>query len=894
MSTSNLRTVCYVIAAINNNSTYNNLSIQLYDQELHETITNAFRHQIRESNLKNFYNLLGKSLSDTFEAIFQRNLTWSRYITPKIESSRLPEVSTNLKDVLFVYKRSSKINAYIYEGEYKLISSFNEKKAFCLFNEQWYDCNSNRESLIKGSPDFTFPATLVYMRVKKLLIANNVEITSEQNRRVQQLAFEIKSNGIARRNTSEEPTSASRNFSSPPKPFSHEQNYKDLNTASEVAERRYNKEDVERGNIFRDRETRKTDGSDFKIDQIMKIFNERYLEIETRLTKNFETKLQKSLEKHKYEESLKYQQVNKIKEELLNSAVNYDQMQQEKMMNIKNELINLEKKHFGLLQILSKALNSLVSKLKDKVSRNLNPSINSEKLKEEVQNEIYKITEDKFSDLNKEVSNLKAKYEKLYNEIKNKDYSIQDINNKLKDIDRKIINLPNKEEIETKMTSLQNKINSWKDERGSSLKDWESLKAQINFLEESISDNKNEISNASNKIKELEIKTNRLYPGYSIEISDHQNEQNIHPIADQSKTISPKLPEMKNYLKNNLDNAHDNYKQSESQTMKTYSPESQTHISNSRNVSSMELSLVNQSKSLPHASIKEPSGYQQIKNERAYPSFQQSIKKNIISRSSAFSKSGLPNIGNTCYMNSLIQIFASATEFVEYIKTFSSDKLFLSLSQIIELMQSNSDDYFIGPHIIELKNILSEEYSMFIGSSENDAKELFAIISDKVENRDLFTIVKNQSFTCKLFQHKEYNEDCSNFIIIPVNKQNDIENYFKEIKELKIYSGENQLNCTNCGKLRETIMKTESIQWPKILAIYMPNYQSSSKIPDSLRIDYNNLYSIFGVICYYGNHFIAFTKNNQNEWEKYNDSLVSKMDPDWNRLYLAFYKKNRF
>ncbi|CAG9312692.1 unnamed protein product [Blepharisma stoltei] len=85
MSTSNLRTVCYVIAAINNSSTLNNLNFQIYEKEMSETIAKAFRIQIRESNLKRFYNLLGKSLSDTFEAIFQRNPTWSRYITLKIE-----------------------------------------------------------------------------------------------------------------------------------------------------------------------------------------------------------------------------------------------------------------------------------------------------------------------------------------------------------------------------------------------------------------------------------------------------------------------------------------------------------------------------------------------------------------------------------------------------------------------------------------------------------------------------------------------------------------------------------------------------------------------------------------------------------------------------------------
>ncbi|CAG9312697.1 unnamed protein product [Blepharisma stoltei] len=86
-------------------------------------------------------------------------------------------------------------------------------------------------------------------------------------------------------------------------------------------------------------------------------------------------------------------------------------------------------------------------------------------------------------------------------------------------------------------------------------------------------------------------------------------------------------------------------------------------------------------------------------------------------------------------------------------------------------------------------------------------------------------------------------------------------------------------------------MKTERIEWPRILTIYISDRQILGEIPEMLNLE-NNSYQIFGVICYYGYHFIAFTKNDENEWEKYDDSEVSKKDPDWGRLFLAFYKKN--
>ncbi|CAG9312693.1 unnamed protein product [Blepharisma stoltei] len=464
-------------------------------------------------------------------------------------------------------------------------------------------------------------------------------------------------------------------------------------------------------------------------------------------------------------------------------------MNEEKIMKMKNELINLEKKCFGLLQNLPQGLKSLDAKFKE-------------------------------LDLKKNIEMLNLKYDTLSKDLETS------IISKLKQIDKKFINIPSKQQIDETLASLQIKIESWNKETEKKLKDLEALlSADTKFNKE---------------------KNDKLGNGFENKIQQLEHKKNA---------------------------------------------KSQIEFSYSQIVPSSQFVISPQPKILPLNLVKDPLNNPQIQAEVPCISSQQDLPRLKTDQSKAFSKSGLPNMWNTNYMNSLIQILASATEFVEFIKNCSSDKLLRSLSQVIQLIQSNSPDHQIRPHIKEIRDIIPEEYSMvnFNGFYKNDPKDLFRIISSKAENPELFSIIKKQSFTCQ-FDHKEENEDSQNFINIPENQQNDIESFLNGLKEWKFFSGQNQLHCANCGGLRDIVMKTESIQWPRVLAIYMPS-QLSQEIPSSLQVE-NNFYNLFGVICWYETNFIAFTKNDENEWEKYNDFDVSKADPDLNRLYLAFYKKN--
>ncbi|CAG9324184.1 unnamed protein product [Blepharisma stoltei] len=78
-------------------------------------------------------------------------------------------------------------------------------------------------------------------------------------------------------------------------------------------------------------------------------------------------------------------------------------------------------------------------------------------------------------------------------------------------------------------------------------------------------------------------------------------------------------------------------------------------------------------------------------------------------KSLANCNSGLPNIGNTCYMNSVLQILVS-TEGFEGIVAWINQPFFTYLSNIFKLMKSKSGN--LASAISQFKNELSSEFSM--------------------------------------------------------------------------------------------------------------------------------------------------------------------------------------
>ncbi|CAG9317516.1 unnamed protein product [Blepharisma stoltei] len=141
---------------------------------------------------------------------------------------------------------------------------------------------------------------------------------------------------------------------------------------------------------------------------------------------------------------------------------------------------------------------------------------------------------------------------------------------------------------------------------------------------------------------------------------------------------------------------------------------------------------------------------------------------------------GLMNIGNSCYMNSVIQILASIPEFNAAIEDSASSPLLAALKNVISVLLSHhSLALDTVSYLVAFRNIIAQEYPMFKGPIENDAKELFSIIAYEADqlspNSKQFALTKTQAFTCSI-GHQSNNPEENNFLVVPKDKQGDLQN----------------------------------------------------------------------------------------------------------------------
>ncbi len=266
---------------------------------------------------------------------------------------------------------------------------------------------------------------------------------------------------------------------------------------------------------------------------------------------------------------------------------------------------------------------------------------------------------------------------------------------------------------------------------------------------------------------------------------------------------------------------------------------------------------------------------------------------------------GIYNIGNSCYLNSVIQML------------FNSDGFkYISKGTLFEDFINKYKNYKIY-NPAEVKLVVSKNNAMFANTNQQDSYEfliyLFDVLDKMLGNSKNNLLYQNfgidikTNIKCKMSNClKESNNKITElFLHLPITNELDLSDSYRTYKSIEILQDDNAYYCEHCKDKIIARKNTITTKWPENLIIvlkrfdhYMRKDNRQINIPLNWRHGYKLKGGIIHMGSYGGGHYIYFGKNNQ-DWFIANDSNISKIDDidsfinnQGKQSYIVLYEKN--
>lgn len=310
---------------------------------------------------------------------------------------------------------------------------------------------------------------------------------------------------------------------------------------------------------------------------------------------------------------------------------------------------------------------------------------------------------------------------------------------------------------------------------------------------------------------------------------------------------------------------------------------------------------------------------------------------------------GLENIGNTCYINSIIQIFIYNPYFIKTLykelytlKNPTNNNLLIEFKKISdEILINNSSNKGIRP--LSFLQLLQSLWKIPI-NLQQDSHEIYQFILDIFINEigidyeytvngtveslidklklkavdsyqkhfkkqysllvEIFYGQKMKHIKCFNCDYEDYNFEIFNTILLPISSSNNL------IENLNIYFNWDIIEDYKCPKCSKNNIKSKYYFWkiPKVLTIVLKRFNNQDEknnnlinIPFNFNInDYciqttNKIFHLNSIVNHIGQleggHYYSTILNN-NKWYNYDDLNISEIESNNinnNNNYILYY-----
>uniref|UniRef100_A0A8B9P665 Ubiquitin carboxyl-terminal hydrolase 50 n=1 Tax=Apteryx owenii TaxID=8824 RepID=A0A8B9P665_APTOW len=314
---------------------------------------------------------------------------------------------------------------------------------------------------------------------------------------------------------------------------------------------------------------------------------------------------------------------------------------------------------------------------------------------------------------------------------------------------------------------------------------------------------------------------------------------------------------------------------------------------------------------------------------------------------------GLQNLGNTCYMNAILQCLCSMSPLVEY---FLSGKY---VTALCKGHQTTAFSYFtrkfdcVSPEVFQL--VLGERYPAFTKRTQQDAQEFLICVLNELHEalkkvrsssrrcqgsttgaRESRVTVSETSIITQLFEGQlSYDITCLEcetttdkpeiFTVlslpIPSESACSLQDCLRCFFQQDTLTWNNQIHCSWCGTKQDAAVKANITKAPKIIIFHLKRFDRQGNYKKKLLTDIcyplsnldlspysypffcrNSKYSLCAVVNHFGfldgGHYTAFCKHSVTKsWYSFDDSQITAIpnsSVQTAAAYLLFYTCQAF